>query len=73
MLCASTKIHARFASLLTPKWMLIGIYQFTSSPDEAETLALLESLRVEAFSEKPAAAAATATASTADGAAAHAP
>jgi hypothetical protein len=53
MLCASTKIHARFASLLTPKWMLIGIYQFTSSPDEAETLALLESLRVEAFSCTP--------------------
>jgi len=54
MLCASHKIRARFAALLTPKWLLLGIYQFVSTPDEDATLALLEALRQEAYSDKPA-------------------
>ena len=49
----STKGRARAVGLLTPKWMVIGIYAFTNGPDEAETLALLEALRTEAFSVKP--------------------
>lgn len=49
MLAKSNKCNAKFAALLTPKWMLLGLYNFCATT-ESDTLALLEELRKEAFS-----------------------
>ncbi len=49
MLAKSNKCNARFAALLTPKWLLLGLYNFSAST-EGSTLAILDELRKEAFS-----------------------
>mmetsp|Transcript_6937 Transcript_6937/g.15884 ORF Transcript_6937/g.15884 Transcript_6937/m.15884 type:complete len:267 (+) Transcript_6937:129-929(+) len=49
----SNKCNARFVGLLTPKWMAVGLYHFSSTEAEALTFALFEEFRKEAFSAAP--------------------
>jgi hypothetical protein len=47
--CKANKCNARLAALLTPKFLLIGFYNYNGSPEgETKTLSLLEDLRLEA-------------------------
>jgi hypothetical protein len=47
--CKANKCNARLAALCTPKFLLIGFYNYNGSPEgEAKTLSLLEDLRLEA-------------------------
>jgi hypothetical protein len=49
VLCKGNKCNARLAALLTPKFLLVGFYNYGGSPDtEAKTIAILEDLRLEA-------------------------
>jgi hypothetical protein len=51
MTAKASKCEARFVALLTPKWLLLGMYQFAGGASEAETLQLFETLRLEALSK----------------------
>jgi len=47
MLCKANKCNARLAALLTPKFLLVGLYHFVGPEVEAQTLRLFEDLRLE--------------------------
>jgi hypothetical protein len=48
MTCKANKCSARLIALLTPKFCLVGLYNFSGPEAEAKTLGLFEDLRVEA-------------------------
>jgi hypothetical protein len=48
MLCKANKCSARLVALLTPKFCLVGLYNFAGPDAEANILCLFEDLRLEA-------------------------
>jgi hypothetical protein len=53
MTAKATKCTARYVALLTPKWLLVGVYQHVGSVEaEDATLALFEELRLELAAPK---------------------
>jgi hypothetical protein len=46
MLCKANKCNARFALLITPKFCLVGFYNFAGPESEAKTLGIFEDTRL---------------------------
>lgn len=46
--CKANKCSARLVSLLTPRFCLVGFYNYAGAEEETKTLSLLEDLRLEA-------------------------